>query len=160
MCPAAHQPPHSLQSPCHCEASAHTGCGNPYPQRLPTQGEPFSVGATLAVARGRGNRRSAAGGGGSEAISRKCPDWRPRQWPGIGWHNGGQESPSPTHHKIRFRRGRCLHRPESSFPAPTAGHTGPALQGVALSGLGGQLPAVRRGGVLPRPHPAPSITSP
>ena len=53
MCPAAHQPLHSLQSPCHCEASAHTGCGNPYPQRLPTQGESFSVGATLAVARGQ-----------------------------------------------------------------------------------------------------------
>ena len=58
-----------------------------------------SVGATLAVARGRGNRRSAAGGGRSEAISRKCPDWRPRQWPGIGWHNGGKESPAPTHHQ-------------------------------------------------------------
>ena len=28
--------------------------------------------------------------GGAAAISRKCPDWRPRQWPGIGWHNGGQ----------------------------------------------------------------------
>ena len=27
-----------------------------------------------------------------------------------------------------FRRGRCPHRPEPSFPAPTAGHTGPALQ--------------------------------
>ena len=25
----------------------------------------------------QGNRRSAAGGGYSEAISRKCPDWRP-----------------------------------------------------------------------------------
>ena len=61
------------------------------------------VGATLAVARGRGNHRSAAGGGRREAISRKCPDWRPRQWPGIGWHNGGQESPSPTHHKETHR---------------------------------------------------------
>ena len=28
----------------------------------------------------RGNRRSAAGGGRSEPVSRKCPDWRPRQW--------------------------------------------------------------------------------
>ena len=55
------------------------------------------VGAGFYPAHGRGNRRSAAGGGRSEAISRKCPDWRPRQWPGIGWHNGGQESPSPTH---------------------------------------------------------------
>ena len=55
------------------------------------------VGAGFYPAHGRGNRRSAASGGRSEAISRKCPDWRPRQWPGIGWHNGGQESPSPTH---------------------------------------------------------------
>ena len=39
----------------------------------------------------RGNRRSAACGRISEAISRKCPDWRPRQWPGIGWHDGGLE---------------------------------------------------------------------
>ena len=46
---------------------------------------------------------------------------------------------------------RFPRRPDRIFPAPTAGHTGPALQGVALSGPGGQLPAVRRGGVLPRP---------
>ena len=44
----------------------------------------------------RGNRRSAASGRGSEPVSRKCPDWRPRQWPGIGWHDGGQENPAPT----------------------------------------------------------------
>ena len=43
----------------------------------------------------RGNRRSAASGGRSELISRKCPDWRPQQWPGIGWHDGGQP-PAPT----------------------------------------------------------------
>ena len=43
----------------------------------------------------RGNRRSAASGGRSELISRKCPDWRPQQWPGIGWHDGGQPPP-PT----------------------------------------------------------------
>ena len=43
----------------------------------------------------RGNRRSAASGGRSEPISRKCPDWRPQQWPGIGWHDGGQP-PAPT----------------------------------------------------------------
>ncbi len=43
----------------------------------------------------RGNRRSAASGRCSKAISRKCPDWRPRQWPGIGWHDGGQPPP-PT----------------------------------------------------------------
>ena len=43
----------------------------------------------------RGNRRSAASGGRSELISRKCPDWRPQQWPGIGWLDGGQPPP-PT----------------------------------------------------------------
>ena len=48
-----------------------------------------------AYAGRRGNRRSAAGGGRSEAVSRKCPDWRPRQWVEIGWHDGGQ-SPPPT----------------------------------------------------------------
>ena len=39
----------------------------------------------------QGNRRSAACGRISEAISRKCPDWWPRQWLGIGWHDGGPE---------------------------------------------------------------------
>ncbi len=69
-------PPHTaLLAMCHCEASAHTGRGNPHPQSLPCA---------------RGNRRSAASGGCSKAISRKCPDWRARQCPGIGWHNGGQ----------------------------------------------------------------------
>ena len=28
------------------------------------------------------------------------------------------QSPSPTHHKIRFRRGRCLHRPARAYTAP------------------------------------------
>ena len=51
----------------------------------------------------RGNRRSAAGGGRSEPISRKCPDWRPRQWTGIGWHDGGQ-SPTPTHSGMIFTK--------------------------------------------------------
>ena len=54
------------------------------------------VGEGLCPSRGRGNRRSAAGGRRSEAVSRKCPDWRTRQWPGIGWHDGGQENPAPT----------------------------------------------------------------
>ena len=52
----------------------------------------------------RGNRRSAAGGGRSEPVSRKCPDWRPRQWAGIGWHDGGQ-SPTPTK---ALQRVRCV----------------------------------------------------
>ena len=55
-----------------------------------------SVGEGLCPSRGRGNRRSAAGGGCSEPVSRKCPDWRTRQWPSVGWHDGGQENPAPT----------------------------------------------------------------
>ena len=43
----------------------------------------------------RGNRRSAASGRRSEAISRKCPDWQARRCLGIGWHDGGQP-PTPT----------------------------------------------------------------
>ncbi len=64
-------------TPCSCHRGGALRRGNPYsrPQSLPCA---------------RGNRRSAASGGRSEAISRKCPDWRPRQWPGIGWHDGGQ----------------------------------------------------------------------
>ena len=58
----------------------------------------------------RGNRLSAAGGGRSEPVSRKCPDWRPRQWTGIGWHDGGQ-SPTLTESWARGRTGRCGHRP-------------------------------------------------
>ena len=54
----------------------------------------------------RGNRRSAAGGGRSEPISRKCPDWRPRQWTGIGWHDGGQ-SPPPTKTAMCLVPRRC-----------------------------------------------------
>ena len=54
----------------------------------------------------RGNRRSAAGGGRSEPVSRKCPDWRPRQWTGIGWHDGGQ-SPPPTKTAMCLVPRRC-----------------------------------------------------
>ena len=35
-----------------------------------------------------GSESSAAGGGRSESISRKCPDWRARQCRGIGRHDG------------------------------------------------------------------------
>ncbi len=31
---AVARPLHSLQKPCHCEASAHTGCGNPSPRPI------------------------------------------------------------------------------------------------------------------------------
>ena len=62
----------------------------------------------------RGNRRSAASGGRSELISRKCPDWRPQQWPGIGWHDGGQ--PPPLRAVCKKSEGRATAR-----VAPTEG---------------------------------------
>ena len=70
----------------------------------------------------RGNRRSAASGGRSELISRKCPDWRPRQWPGIGWHDGGQP-PAPTKfYRNLVRRGGALPLPRATARvAPTEG---------------------------------------
>ena len=52
------------------------------------------VGEGLCPSRGRGNRRSAASGGCSEPVSRKRPDWRTRQRPSVGWHDGGQEDPA------------------------------------------------------------------
>ena len=39
--------------------------------------------------RGAGNRRSAAGGGGSEAVSRQRPGWPLRSGGESGWRNGG-----------------------------------------------------------------------
>ena len=86
-----------------------TGRGNPHPKSLPCV---------------RGNRRSAASGRRSEAISRKCPDWQARQCPGIGWHDGGQavsEAPegSTTALLECTRRGRCPHRPAPPHPKKT-----------------------------------------
>ena len=49
----------------HCAAGVCTGCGERTEHRQWRMK--------------RGNRRSAACGRISEAISRKCPDWRPRQ---------------------------------------------------------------------------------
>ncbi len=54
----------------------------------------------------RGNRRSAASGGRSELISRKCPDWRVRQWPSVGWHDGGQPPPPTGGLQVGRRSGR------------------------------------------------------
>ena len=65
----------------------------------------------------RGNRRSAAGGGRSEPVSRKCPDWRPRQWSGIGWHDGGQ-SPTPTHSGMIFIKCHCEERSDVAIRSP------------------------------------------
>ena len=64
----------------------------------------------------RGNRRSAACGRISEAISRKCPDWRPRQWPGIGWHDGG---PEPV---AAVKIGGTRHKAARKFCPPQQGH--------------------------------------
>ena len=73
----------------------------------------------------RENRRSAAGGGRSEPVSRKCPDWRPRQWTGIGWHDGGQ-SPTPTHSGMIFIKCHCEERSDVAirFPLTTRGWCG------------------------------------
>ena len=69
----------------------------------------WCVGEGLCPSRGRGNRRSAASGGCSEAISRKCPDWRPQQWPGIGRYDGGQENPAPMKLQgVRCKSGRVV----------------------------------------------------
>ena len=64
----------------------------------------------------RGNRRSTACGRISEAISRKCPDWRPLQWPPIGWHDGGPERVSAV--KIGGVRRKAARK----FWAPQQGH--------------------------------------
>ena len=58
----------------------------------------------------RGNCRRAAGGGRSEAISRKCPDWRARQCHPVGWHDGGQDMGPALRD---FCRWRCPHRPKT-----------------------------------------------
>ena len=88
------------------------------------------VGEGLCPSRGRGNRRSAAGGRRSEAVSRKCPDWRPQQWPGIGWHDGGQENPAPTE-----RNKRCG---AEKNPPVTASPCQPPL-GKGAEGMGDGL---------------------
>ena len=95
-------------------------CGNPRPR-------PQSL---LCV---RGNRRSAASGRRSEAISRKCPDWRARRWAGchgsavtegsptaylVTHHRGGVWSPRPAQALLHFRRGRYPHRPARPSAAP------------------------------------------
>ena len=62
------------------------------------------VGATLVVAR-RTTQKGRTRWSvlfyiiGFQPVSRKCPDWRARQCPSVGRHNGGQESPAPTHHQ-------------------------------------------------------------
>ena len=88
-------------------------------------------GRGLCPSHGRGNRRSAAGGGCSEPVSRKCPDWRTRQWPGIGWHDGGQENPAPTE-RLQEVRGRN--------PPVTASPCQPPLGKGAYKDGGGGLP--------------------
>ena len=97
-----------------------------------------SVGEGLCPSRGRGNRRSAAGGGCSEPVSRKCPDWRTRQWPGIGWHDGGQENPAPTEAQQEVQwAGDHKGRPYESV-ARGATSIGRADVGSELSAAGGR----------------------
>ena len=109
--------PHPLQKSCHCEASAHTGCGERSERRQWRMK--------------RGNRRSAACGRISEAISRKCPDWRARQWPGIGWHDGGPER------VVAVKIGGARRKAAQKFWAPQQGHPRPH---TALSPYGRPLP--------------------
>ena len=103
-----------------------------------------SVGATLAVARGRGNRRSAASGGGSKPVSRKCPDWRVRQCPSVGRHNGGQESPAPTRHQEPTAPGGQGRPPlRSSIDKRCVGadaHIGPPHRTINNAPVGGGVP--------------------
>ena len=107
----------------------------PYGGIQGVQGFLWCVGEGLCPSRGRGNRRSAASGGCSEAISRKCPDWRPQQWPGIGWHDGGQENPAPTEGLQGVRCGE---------ESPSHGFAVPALFRQGDQGDGGcGLPRVR-----------------
>ena len=96
----------------------------------------WCVGEGLCPSRGRGNRRSAAGGRRSEAVSRKCPDWRPQQWPGIGWHDGGQENPAPTEAQQEVQwAGDRKGRPYESV---TRGAVRRADVGSELSAAGGR----------------------
>ena len=92
--------------------------------RIVRRGEgtpPYGCGTWGAVHTGRrGNRRSAAGGGRSEPVSRKCPDWRPRQWTGIGWHDGGQSPPPTDAWQGNSVRGREYGLPRRCAPAMTA----------------------------------------
>ena len=81
----------------------------PYGGIQGVQGFLWCVGEGLCPSRGRGNRRSAASGGCSEAISRKCPDWRSQQWPGIGRYDGGQENPAPMKLQgVWYKAGRVV----------------------------------------------------
>ena len=94
------------------------------------------VGEGLCPSRGRGNRRSAAGGRRSEAVSRKCPDWRPQQWPGIGWDDGGQENPAPTE---RLQEVRGKNPPDTAAPCqPPSGKGALGTGGRGCPCCGGQ----------------------
>ena len=81
--------------------------------RHPANGEairrnPASPRDWNALRAGRGNRRSAAGGGRSEAISRKCPVCRPRQRARDGRHDGERrmaKKKAPSSQMVPFGAG-------------------------------------------------------
>ena len=86
-----------------CGARLGGGVGAPRPtkengklgKRVVGDADPYAPYETSIGWGNVGGELSAASGRSSELISRKCPDWRPQQWPGIGWHDGGQP-PTPT----------------------------------------------------------------
>ncbi len=86
-----------------CGARPGGGVGAPRPtkengklgKRVVGDADPYAPYETSIGWDNVGGELSAASGRSSELISRKCPDWRPQQWPGIGWHDGGQP-PAPT----------------------------------------------------------------
>ena len=132
---------------CWCAGRRRTGNGRkilyiPYIQSKSRFGPPrrLFLGGVRCKVGGRGNRRSAASGGCSETISRKCPDWRTRQWPSVGWHDGGQENPAPTECNKRCGgAGRCGHRPLRNRIMGCVG------EGLCPSHGRGRTPPLRRG---------------
>ena len=116
--------------------------------RHPANGEairrnPASPRDWNALRAGRGNRRSAAGGGRSEAISRKCPVCRPRQRARDGRHDGERrmaKRKSTIFSDGAFWSGR---RGSNSLPRPWQGralpdelrpHMAPVFQHHGASG--------------------------
>ena len=103
----------ALAIKCHCKARARTGCGE-RAERCQWQEK---RGERVAAVKVSSVRRKAA-----QKFWAPQQGHRPLRNP-IGKHSVGVDA---------------YIGPTRIFPAPTAGHTGPALQSVALPGPGGQ----------------------